>query len=756
MQGKNSSSGGGPTSFTPNIFDEHLREIREKRENKKQEEKIQFPKITAVKTQDISDQENKNQTPSKPITIDPCPFLTGDVNRNGIVFKVFRGREDVALETTTSSSPSSSQSDSKFKWTNDLGQFQSSKTTPSLDYVVIGREVSVGGARIYMKAKYETYVERYEKMKPKNRHAHEQLDPRQLVRCIIDVEAPKFKNQEQFGTDLYFLEYVIYGHVVKVASRIIRKLYKKHCQNKVEDETFDPEEYTMKSAKILPSCSSSLYSSHAVLSVVYFTNMHSATCFCADLFYTCEKDIAKEWTEYEKAVNEKTASGKHQPKFKSLYILKNSIRKPLFDINLFRSMRLYGSSKLKDPNRVLANYVRYTREEYESNPYLKGAGYIDKKFNKQVFLDTLLGYVPPVKENQILFLIHYPVCYHRDASKFKPTYKEVEITEETITSVSSGGDDSQMMSQSGFDENSQYSMDGNTSNSFSSRSRSSSNSSYSFNGLSDKKYDVIYDADLQGSEERNSDALFNMDHLDEYTMTLYDVCLELVTKLYAAAGFSNYKVEIGTKIKLSEDYSRLVIPVITGVCLAKWFHSNTGHTNPNGLALIVDFDKHRMQMFCQKEKFNKRAMATNNGVLPEKVNDDGTPIKKKKKKDPKDNDLLWNRISDEFDKFKEPNQPFKQGGSSSFSESTSSIPKPYIVPLFDGFYERLLKLLPKVNVEKEKKEEEEKKKEKETKKETKKSKVKRDDTEKIIEETIEDKMEECEIKIIKKKKKKKK
>ena len=308
----------------------------------------------------------------------PCPFLGDEYTadeKSSKIFRVFNGREDLVEmmrnEELKKCYTHTKFSNEKYTWDADLNQLQSYQNTPTLDQVVIGREMSDDGARIYFRTSYETFFKRFESTDTNYLHYHEQFDPRQIIRGIFDLEAPK-KTNPDLGSDQFFLEHVVYEMFVKRSAKTIQNLYNQYCKNKIDtkssdkmdieedensndDKKFNVEKYIIETSQILPSFSNDLYSTHAVLSNVYFSNMYSAACFAKDIFYSCEEKIQSQWKKYIAQKRKVPLPDKNgikttilEPKIKTLFIAKNFITKPLMDmVGEFRSMRTYGSSKRK-------------------------------------------------------------------------------------------------------------------------------------------------------------------------------------------------------------------------------------------------------------------------------------------------------------------------------------------------------------------------------------------------------------------------
>ena len=58
-------------------------------------------------------------------------------------------------------------------------------------------------------------------------------------------------------------------------------------------------------------------------------------------------------------------------------------------------------------------------------------------------------------------------------------------------------------------------------------------------------------------------------------------------------------------MKLSQSRKRFLIPIMKGPCLEKLDIDKKTHTQPSGLAMILNLESRIATMFCQKEYMNK-------------------------------------------------------------------------------------------------------------------------------------------------------
>lgn len=604
----------------------------------------------------------------------------------------------------------------KYEWDTSLSTFQSStdKDHPPLDMIIFGKEINKAGARYYCRTSFDTFIKRYGTMDQSCKLYHDQPSPSQWVRLTIDIDAPKgFGNMIRFGTDDSFVQNIVYNIVIEKIIGIHKNLQKTFRTKRI---------LTKNDFRVMVSCTDEKYSVHILCKCLYFTNTESLRNFTVDLLLACNEDLTT--LKREKQRN----PGVKMYNFDSLFIRKseNISEYPLFDLKRITSMRMYDSTKTGQ-KRPLRLYLPYTDEntnsskEKDSRNVWHKFGRIIHEYDESVFKDTLMTYIDPAEKEKIV-MIHYPDMHMKGASDLIVSYNKKSVVGTTLlserdsTTISTGYTSSadpyillglwdSVISTTNHSnspdiaKNSKDSSQHNNNNTYQivkgdSGGGGGGGGSGGISGIIKQlRFTDLCNKDNPVSKQHKSatnDSVKEKISLqfqsDILPTSLDDLALYFVQAVYDTAGLLNFDIRIAPMrdMKLSQSHKRFLIPIIKGPCLEKLDNDKKTHTQPSGLALILDLETRIATMFCQKEYMNKRKKNNNN----------------KKANSP-------SFISNSRGSAKIPKLEFL--GSNHDSNSSSGRPTSVMgvednnneikwyknIPIPDEFYNRLMSLLPK-------------------------------------------------------------
>ncbi len=256
------------------------------------------------------------------------------------------------------------------KWSKDVNEHLQNKQS---GYVVFGKEMSGFKNRIYGLAPFEVFFERYSQLNPTHRRYHEQFTDNEPVRFFLDIEAPKWENK--LGSDTDFIKDIIEDVVISTCIRTFENMF----QYIGIKATIDKKDLT-----ILTAFADDKYSVHVIAEFIYFWNVRHLNNFTQDLYYNCNVAIERLYKAELSLI-------------KTLDIKKGGHVKPLFDFNVFQSLRMYASTNTTE-----------TRPFKYWNPKTKS---IISEFDQDILKKTMITYTPPNIENLIIQYdqIHAPV-----------------------------------------------------------------------------------------------------------------------------------------------------------------------------------------------------------------------------------------------------------------------------------------------------------------------------------------------------------
>lgn len=246
-----------------------------------------------------------------------------------------------------------------FEWSSTISDLNVS----DLNEIVIGKEISEEGTRIFCKTDFDVFIERYTLISPLHHHYYQYLHLRDdtFVKFFMDFDVYPRENPLYKSAKEYY-HIVIQGLWLPGLEKFVKKLSKNWNVKIPFDATKD----------VIVECAigSDKWGFHAI----------------ADSFGVELSKLRQMWRDLHTAVT--SLAKKWQMSFGPNLVHHGEVV-PAIDMSNFTSLRILGSSKMEDPHRVLKFYSEHGEETI---PYDK----------PDILKRTLLTYIAPGQELPVI------------------------------------------------------------------------------------------------------------------------------------------------------------------------------------------------------------------------------------------------------------------------------------------------------------------------------------------------------------------